>query len=126
MGPVKILIVEDDPTTCTLLKTTFEMEGYQAIVAYSVEDDDVISLLNEQKPDILLLDYHLGSRDTLEYVTAVRGSSDWQHLPILMTSAIDRSQACLQAGASNFILKPFNWDDLTKTIGEICVQILNS
>ncbi|MBN1219747.1 MAG: response regulator [Anaerolineae bacterium] len=124
MDNLKILIVEDDPTTCTLLRTTLEMDGYQAGVAHNVEHDDIFSLLNEQRPHILFLDYHLGPDDTLKYLIAIRGDADWQHLPVLMASAIDRSQECLEAGATSFVLKPFNWDELTRIIDEICKQIL--
>ena len=122
---LKILIVEDDPTTCTLLKTTLEMDGYQTSIAYSIENDGICALLNERQPDILFLDYHLGSRHALDYVTVTRDDSNWQHLPIIMTSAIDHSQECLAAGATRFILKPFNWEEITHVINEIREQILN-
>lgn len=122
---LKILIVEDDPTTCTLLKTILEMDGYQTSIAYSIENDGICALLNEQQPDILFLDYHLGSRHALDYVAVTRDDSNWQHLPIIMTSAIDHSQECLAAGATRFILKPFNWEEITHVINEIREQILN-
>ncbi|MBN1992897.1 MAG: response regulator [Anaerolineae bacterium] len=125
MEPLNILIIEDDPTTCTLLKTTLEMEGYQVNFVHHVENDDVFLILNQYNPDILFLDYHLGSKDTLKYLTDIRSNANWQHLPVLMTSAIDRSQECLAAGASNFILKPFNWDDITQTVKEFRDQILH-
>ena len=125
MGNLNILIIEDDPTTCTLLKTTLQMDGYQTRIAYSIENDDIFALLNEQRPDILFLDYHLGADDTLKYLTAIRNNADWQHLPILMASAIDRGEECLAAGATDFILKPFNWDEITGTVNQIRNQILN-
>ena len=125
MEHLKILIVDDDPTTCTLLETTLEMEGYQASSAHSIENDDVLFLLNNEKPDILFLDFHLGSGDALQYMIAIRNDVAWQHLPVLMTSAIDRSQECLAAGANSFILKPFDWDGITNTIDEVRGQILN-
>ena len=123
MENLKILIIEDDPTTCTLLKTTLEIDGYQADFVYNIENNDVFPLLNNHKPDILFLDFHLGSRNTLEHLITIRNNSDWQHLPVLMTSAIDRSHECLKAGASSFILKPFNWDEITEKINEIRNQI---
>ena len=125
MGPLKILIVDDDPTTCTLLKTTLEMEGYQTASVHNIENEDILSLLNDEKPDALFLDFYLGSRETLGHLTTIRNDPDWQHLPILMTSAIDHSQACLEAGANSFILKPFNWEEITNTVNEIRNQISN-
>jgi DNA-binding response OmpR family regulator len=119
MEPLKILIIEDDPTTCTLLKTTLEMEGYQTAIVHTLENEDIISLLKKEKPDILFLDFYLGAQQTLPYLNLVRQDADWQHLPILMTSAIDHGQDCLAAGAHDFILKPFNWDDLIRKISEV-------
>jgi DNA-binding response OmpR family regulator len=119
MEPLKILIIEDDPTTCALLQTTLEMEGHQTAIVHDVEHEDVLALLNLEKPDILFLDFYLGSKETLRYLTAIRGDTVWQQLPVLMTSAIDHSQDCLAAGANDFILKPFNWDDLIEKLGAV-------
>ena len=125
MENFKILIIEDDLTTCTLLKTTLDLEGYQTTFVHNIENDDVLSLLNDEKPEILILDFYLGSQETLKHLTIIRNAPDWQDLPVLMTSAIDHSQACLDAGANSFILKPFNWEEITNTVGEIRDQISN-
>lgn len=122
MEPFKILIIEDDPTTCALLKTTLEMEGHQTAIVHDVENEDVLTLLNLEKPDILFLDFYLGAKETLRYLAPIRDDVDWQHLPVLMTSAIDHSRDCLAAGASDFILKPFNWDDLIKKVSGVRKQ----
>jgi DNA-binding response OmpR family regulator len=125
MKNLKVLIIEDDPTTCTLLKTTLEMEDYQTNFIHYIENDDVISVLNNEKPDLLFLDFYLGSQETLKHLTIIRNDPDWKHLPVLMTSAIDHSQACLKAGANSFILKPFNWEEITNTVNKIRNQISN-
>jgi len=116
MESLKILIVEDDPTTCALLKTTLEMEGHQTAIVHDIDNEGILTLLNFEKPDILFLDFYLGAKETLPYLAPIRDNADWQQLPILMTSAIDHSQDCLAAGASDFILKPFNWDDLIEKV----------
>jgi DNA-binding response OmpR family regulator len=125
MKNLKVLIIEDDPTTCTLLKTTLEMEDYQTNFIHYIENDDIISVLNNEKPDLLFLDFYLGSQETLKHLTIIRNDPDWKHLPVLMTSAIDHSQACLKAGANSFILKPFNWEEITNTVNKIRNQISN-
>ena len=122
MEPIKILIIEDDPTTCALLKTTLEMEGHQTAIVYDIENEDILALLNLEKPDILFLDFYLGAKGTLRYLAPIRNDDDWQQLPILMTSAIDHGQDCLAAGASDFILKPFNWDDLIEKVNGVHEQ----
>ena len=125
MENLKILIIEDDPTTCNLLKTTLELEGYQASFVHSVENDDVAALLNDQQPDLLFLDFHLGNVNALKYMTAIRNDSHWQNLPVLMTSAIDLTQECLEAGANGCIVKPFNWDEIAARVSQIRNQIFN-
>jgi len=122
MEPLKILIIEDDPTTCALLKTTLEMEGYQTAIVHDIENEDVLSLLNFEKPDILFLDFYLGAKETLRFLAPIRSDADWQHLSVLMTSAIDHAQDSLAAGANDFILKPFNWDDLISKVNGVCEQ----
>ena len=122
MESLKILIIEDDPTTCVLLKTSLEMEGHQTAIVHDVENEDVLALLNFEKPDILFLDFYLGAKETLHYLAPIRDDADWQQLPILMTSAIDYSQDCLAAGASDFVLKPFNWDGLIEKVNGVREQ----
>jgi DNA-binding response OmpR family regulator len=125
MKNFKILIIEDDPTTCTLLKTTLEMEGYQIAFVHNIDNDDVISLLNIYQPQLLFLDFHLGTRETLEHISTIRHHPNWQYLPVLMTSAIDHSRECLAVGATGFLLKPFNWDEIIDQVNQIHTQILH-
>lgn len=115
----KVLVIDDDPTTCHLLEMTLQLEDYQTASASSLESDTILPLLDREEPDLLILDFHLGSQEALEHVTIIRKSSDWQHLPILMTSAINRRKECLAAGANGFILKPFNWQEMIDTVNKI-------
>jgi DNA-binding response OmpR family regulator len=119
MNNPKILVVDDDATTCSLLETVLQMEDFPTSSINKVENDDIIAALNKEKPDILILDYHLGSIETLEFITTIRANSDWQNLPILMTSAIDRHQECIQAGADKFMLKPFDWQEVTSQVNKL-------
>lgn len=119
MEKPKILIIDDDVTTCGLLETVLSMENYQTASANSIKGEDIIPLLNQEKPQLLILDFHLGSKDAIQHVTTIRNDEIWHNLPLLITSAIDRSQECLEAGANGFILKPFNWQDVTESVYKI-------
>ena len=119
MTSPKILIVDDDVITCGLLETVLQLENYPTTSVSKIENEDIISLLNSENPQILILDFHLGAKETTEYVTTIRNSSDWKQLPILMASAIDRRRECLEAGANEFILKPFDWQEMTKIVNRI-------
>ncbi len=119
MEKPKILIVDDDPTTCGLLETVLNMQDYQTVSSNSISDGDIITLLDREKPHFLILDFHLGAKESLEYVEKIRADAAWQDLPVLITSAIDRRKNCLDAGANGFILKPFNWQEVTQSIDQI-------
>ena len=116
MENMKVLVIDDDPMTCNLLETILQMENYQTVSVNHIDDGGVISILDREHPDLLILDFHLGAQETLAHTIAIRASEIWQNLPILMTSAIGRNQDCLEAGANDFIVKPFDWQDMTKRI----------
>ena len=119
MAYPKILVVDDDPMTCHLLETFLQMENFQTSSATSIQDGGLIPILEEEQPDVLVLDVHLVSYETLEDVKRIRATEQWHTLPIIMTSAIDYSRQCREAGANDFILKPFNWQDVTHRINSI-------
>ncbi len=116
MEKPKVLVVDDDPGTCSLLEMALEIEEYRTASRKTIEKGDVISLLDQEQPHILVLDLHLGSEDALKYVGAIRTHPVWKDLLILATSAIDHRQECLKAGANDFILKPFDWTEIIKKI----------
>jgi DNA-binding response OmpR family regulator len=120
MENVKLLVIDDDAMTCNLLETILQMEDYETTSLTNIDGAGIIPILNRIKPDMLILDFHLGSMATLDYISSVRADQTWQRLPILMTSAIDYRQACLDAGANDFVLKPFDWQELTHQVNKMC------
>lgn len=119
MKSLKVLIVDDDPSTCSLLQTILEMEHYQIASANEIDNGDIIALLNKEQPDILTLDINLAGEQTLKYLATIRHHPDWQHLDILMISAADQAEACLEAGANGFVVKPFGWQEITTAIKQM-------
>lgn len=116
MSGEKILIVDDDDAICTLLETILKMENYQTASVTEIDDEGIIALLDREKPQLLILDFHLQSQDTLVYLPVIRANQTWQDMAILMTSGLDQREICLAAGADEFLLKPFNWQFFTKTV----------
>lgn len=119
MGTLKVLVVDDDPTTCNLLETVLQLESFQTSAVSTIGAEGIVSLLQLKTPHILVLDFHLDGTEALEHIVAIRADPVWEDLPILITSAIDRRQDCLDAGANDFILKPFNWQEIIKRIHRI-------
>ncbi len=123
MRNLKILIIDDDVTTCSLLETILQMEDHQTVSANDVGVEGIIPLLDKENPQLLILDFHLRSKETIDYVVVIRANEKWNHLAILMTSAIDRRDDCLRAGANDFILKPFNWQQITNIVSKISEKL---
>lgn len=119
MKNVKILVIDDDSMTRSLLEKLLRMEKYDTVSVGRISNSNIVSLIDQESPQIIILDCHLGSEDTLKYVPIIREHCSNPSLPILMTSGIDRSQESLEAGADDFILKPFDWQDITLRLNQI-------
>ena len=110
-----ILIVDDDRTFSTLLKTVFELEGHQAVTAS--DQAGVIPAARQANPDLILMDVHISDGDTLDVLQELRADKTLKSIPIVMTSGMDRSAECLAGGADKFVFKPFRPYKLLEIIG---------
>ena len=114
---VKILIVDDDPTTCRLLSLQLEMEGYACETV--CDPRAVLSTVAATCPQIVLLDYHLGRHQGLEVLRALRSKKEYNNLAVVIMSGLDYQRECESAGADGFVLKPFSPQDLVNTIQRV-------
>jgi DNA-binding response OmpR family regulator len=104
------MIVDDDRTTVKLLQTLLELDGFDVSVAG--RGGDVIPLANQVRPDIFLMDYHLTDMDGVEVLRELRAGGPFMNTPIVMTSGLDVEDEVISAGASAFLVKPFEPDEL--------------
>lgn len=105
-----IIVVDDDETFSGLLKTVFELEGYQVVLV--PHPGEVVPQVRAVRPVLLLMDVHTKKGDTLGVLRELRADESLNNVVIVMTSGMDRSAECLAAGADDFILKPFHPDEL--------------
>jgi CheY-like chemotaxis protein len=114
-----IMLVEDNPGTRRLLKLLFELEGYRVVDTDSY--DEVVSLYQQSLPDAVLMDVRLHGRQTIDLVPEMRSKAAERvtAIPLVMTSAMDCRKECLEAGADQFILKPYLPDELVQEIGSL-------
>lgn len=109
-----ILVVDDDKVFRGLLKTVFEMEGYQTAIA--AHPDEVIPTARQVRPALVLMDVHIAHGDTLDVLREFKQDEMLKEIPVIMTSGMDRSDACLDAGADSFVLKPFRPSEILEVI----------
>ena len=110
MSKVTILVVEDDASVRNLISTTLKAHDYRFITAATGES--AVMEAASHNPDILLLDLGLPDIDGVEVIRRIRS---WSNAPIIVISArsedSDKIDA-LDAGADDYLTKPFSVDEL--------------
>ncbi len=111
---MKILIADDDPQILRALRITLRARGYDVVTA--ADGTGAINAAVEEKPDLLMVDLGMPGTGGLEVIEAVRG---WSGAPILVvsgrTGSADKVEA-LDAGADDYVTKPFAIDELLARI----------
>lgn len=110
MNNPKILVVEDDSTVRNLITTTLKSNNYDYITAANGEA--AITAATTQQPDIVFLDLGLPDLDGVEVIKRIRS---WSQMPIIVISARTEDAdkvAALDAGADDYLTKPFSVTEL--------------
>jgi two-component system response regulator MprA len=110
----RILIIEDDPAILKVLQRGLAYEGYAVDIA--TDGRMGLNLARDRHPDLVILDWMLPGMDGLEVCRRLRTGGS---LPILMLTAKDTVQDRVQgldAGADDYLVKPFNLDELTARV----------
>ena len=116
----KILIVEDHPDMRELLVWQIELMGYTALAAKHGKEG--LAMAIAEKPSLILMDIMMPSMDGWEATRALRAHPDTQEIPILAATAMFREadlKACLEAGCSGYIVKPFTFHELQGRVREL-------
>ena len=116
MGKIrnKILVIEDDASITNFLKTTLSAEGYDVIL--SGTGKSALTVISSHCPDCILLDLGLPDMDGNDIIANVRS---WTSTPIVVISARSLEEdkaAALDAGADDYITKPFGSVELMARI----------
>jgi CheY-like chemotaxis protein len=110
----KVLLVDNDATTVSLLKILLELDGYAVSVCSAPEA--VLGAVSSENPDVVLMDVFLTGGDGLDLLRKMRSTPGMERIPVVMTSGMELSQECRQAGANGFLLKPYPPDQLSQVI----------
>lgn len=107
---VRILVVDDEETIVEFLDMGLRYEGYEVHVAR--DGEAALKIAKQLRPDLVILDWMLPERDGLEVCRWLRSQSD---VPILMLTArgdLDDRVSGLDAGADDYLPKPFKFKEL--------------
>jgi two-component system KDP operon response regulator KdpE len=106
----RILVVDDEPQILRALGTNLKARGYDVDLAPTGEA--ALSLAARHHPDVVVLDLGLPGIDGIEVIRGLRG---WSRVPIVVLSVREGERdkvAALDAGADDFVTKPFGMDEL--------------
>lgn len=107
---IKILVVEDDRAVRNLISTTLQINDYEYDLA--IDGKNALQLMTSKKYDIVFIDLGLPDIDGIEIIKKFR---DFSTTPIIVISARTHDEdkiEALDAGADDFLTKPFNVDEL--------------
>jgi two-component system sensor histidine kinase/response regulator len=108
----RILAIDDTPDNLILLQTILEVEGYE--VELNSDGASAVEQVSQSPPDLILLDVMMPGMDGYEVTRHIRSNPDIPYIPILLLTAFHEASVVegLDAGADDFIRKPFNQDEL--------------
>jgi len=111
-GPGRILVVDDVPRNVRLLAAVLTGVGYEVLSAGS--GAEALEAVGRDAPDLVLLDIRMPDIDGYEVCRRLRANPAAEFLPIVMVTSAEGEErlAALQAGADDFVEKPFNQDEL--------------
>lgn len=108
-----ILVVDDEPSFCTVVCEILRLFGFNAQLATNA--GEALTSLDAAIPDLILTDVMMPGVDGLTFVRRLRANPNWMQIPAIVVSAMTSAedmQAALEAGANGFLAKPFSAEEL--------------
>ncbi len=105
----KVLLVEDEPAQREVLSYNLKSEGFDVVTA--ADGDEAMLLVDEEAPDIIVLDWMLPGISGIEICRRLKSKPETRSIPVLMLSArseeVDRVRG-LETGADDYVVKPYS------------------
>jgi len=113
--PLDIFVLDDDLDICIMANAILKYAGYN--VQYTSVAEKLLPSLEKVEPKLLLMDMLLSGMDGRDICKTLKADTDKQHIKIIMMSAHpDADRSCREAGADDFLAKPF---DLQQFLGKV-------
>ena len=119
----KILIAEDEPDIRDLVAFTLRFAGYEVVAGNNGEE--AVQIASREFPDLILLDVRMPRMTGYDACRAIKANSELKDIPVVFLSAKGQEseiQTGLDAGAEEYLLKPFAPDQLTDRVRAILAK----
>jgi DNA-binding response OmpR family regulator len=113
----KILVVDDEPQATKLLEMLLSSRGYETVAVN--ESSTAIKVARESEPDLIILDLMMPEPDGFKVCRMLRAEARFTFTPILIITALDDTDSrivAFGAGADDYLIKPYNIDELVSII----------
>ncbi len=126
-----ILIAEDDADDRFLLETAFKECGFQDRLIFVENGVELIQYLSgvecktdldKKLPGFILLDLNMPKKDGREALKEIKENPEFRKIPIVVfttTKSENEINRCYDLGANSYVVKPTNFDELVKAVGQI-------
>lgn len=113
MKSVTILAVDDQPLNLDLVELSFIEKEHVKIIRATSGEDALGVLEKEIKPDVILLDLAMPAMDGFEVLKIIKSDGRWNTIPVIvLTANAEEKQRALRKGASDFLSKPYDIEEL--------------
>jgi CheY-like chemotaxis protein len=112
-----VLVVDDDPTFCTVMREALSRQGFTVYIASRALE--ALALLERTRPDIILTDIMMPDVDGIALIREIRSRANGSRIPTLVVSARGKHEVgekARHAGANGFLAKPFSLKQLREAM----------
>jgi len=112
-----VIVIEDDLDAAEMFAEMMRVSGYQVIKTYS--STPAISLIKNEKPDVIILDIMMPDVSGLEVLRFIRREPELANTPVVIVSAKGTPtdvKTGMDAGASAYLIKPVGFQDLQNAV----------
>jgi two-component system cell cycle response regulator DivK len=107
--PKTILIVEDNALNMKMFNDLLQAHGYKTL--QSIDGGDVLELVKEHRPDLIVMDIQLPETSGLELTQMLKADDGMKHIPVLAVTAFamrGNKKTIFEAGCDDYIAKPIS------------------
>ena len=110
----RVLVVDDDPSARDLLTRFLQREGFSVTTA--ADGEAGLSLVRTLRPQAVLLDVEMPRMDGWAVLHAIRSDPELSGTPVIMISVVNEQSLGYALGATDYLVKPIEWDRLKRTM----------
>lgn len=117
-----VLYADDDPDDSMLFSEAIKLVNLQIKLVLAENEKSMNEELKKTKPDLIFLDLNMPGRSGKECLKAIRANYEYKQIPVIIYSTSNASSdidECYRAGADYYVIKPYSFSDIIKTLQKI-------